>query len=86
MYIELRVVEFKNVKISNLSVTFLFIFPVRLVGLVNFVSRKYEANRFSPTGLDFRLKFLTFHEFRISDPRIIHNGNYELFEISKSIA
>ena len=34
-------VEFKNVKISNLSDNFLFIFSVHLVGLVNFGSRKY---------------------------------------------
>ena len=57
MYIEQRVVEFKNAKISNLSDNFLFIFSVRLVGLVNFVSREYEANRYWPTNLDFVLKF-----------------------------
>ena len=57
MYIEL---EFKNAKISNLSDNFLFIFSVRLVGLVNFVSREYEANRYWPTNLDFVFKFGTF--------------------------
>ena len=31
---------------SNLSDNFLFSFSVRLVGLVNFVSREYEANRY----------------------------------------
>ena len=60
MYIEQRVVEFKNAKISNLSDNFLFIFSVRLVGLVNFVSREYEANRYWPTNLDFVFKFGTF--------------------------
>ena len=51
---------------SNLSDNFLFIFSVRLVGLVNLVSRKYKANRYWPTNLDFPFKFWAFHEFRIS--------------------
>ena len=46
MYIEQRVGKFKNAEISNLSDNFLFIFSVRLVGLVNFVSREYEPNRY----------------------------------------
>jgi hypothetical protein len=45
---------------SNLSDNFLFSFSVRLVGLVNFVSREYEANRYWPTNLDFVFKFGTF--------------------------
>ena len=63
---------------SNLSDNFLIIFSVHLVGLANFVSRKYWANRYWPTNLDFRFKFWTFHEFWI-----IRHGSENIFENSK---
>ena len=54
---------------SNLGDNFLFRFSVRLVGLVNFVSREYEENRSSPTNLDFRYSL------------VILNFQVEIFEI-----